>query len=249
MRAYPIVVSMYWDNIPLTVLQKQREVFEVLQIPLRQELANGVRHGVWMNDVLRRAAPDELVVFCDIDAFPLNREAHELALAQAKAGSVFGLAQFSNHRPTKDTYAGPMYMALQKATWERLGSPDMRSSKMFDAAEGLSLAARAQGVPLTLVKPTACLVPKYALGHEGLFGIGTFYGNNDFFHLFESRDQVNERLLEAVADDVIARRPLQFDLYLQIAQASSDASSPSSAPKRGKWKNWFKTYTSRSGKS
>jgi hypothetical protein len=249
MRAYPIVVSMYWDNIPLMVLQKQREVFEVLQIPLKQELANGVRHGVWMNDVLRRAGPDDLVVFCDIDAFPLNRAAHEFALAQAQAGSVFGLAQFSNHRPTKDTYAGPMYMALQKGTWERLGRPDMRSSKTFDAAEGLSLAARSQGVPLTLVKPTACLVPKYALGNEGLFGIGTFYGDNDFFHLFESRDQINEQILEAVANDVIAGRPLQFGLYLQIAQASSDASSPLSSAKRGKWQAWFQNYTSRLSKS
>ena len=52
-----------------------------------------------------------------------------------------------------------------------------------------------------------------------MFGIGTFYGDNDFFHLFESREPAYEQLLVAVADDAIAQRPLQFARYLEAAIA------------------------------
>ena len=96
------------------------------------------------------------------------------------------------------------------------------------------MLARQHGVPLVLHKPTATLISKFALGNEGVFGIGSFYGDNDFFHLFESREPAYEQLLVAVADDVIAQRPLQFARYLQVAIALNQG-MPAPQRKRRWW--------------
>lgn len=233
----PTVYTMHWDNIPTVILQKQREVFTSLGIPLQQEAADRVPHGTWMNRVIARSASDDIVIFCDIDAFPLKRSAYDMAVTHAQQGAIFGLSQFSNHKKTTNTYAGPMFMAFQKKVWEQLGSPDLKSSPAYDAAEGLSALARERGVPLKLHKPTATLISKFALGNEGVFGIGTFYGENDFFHLFESREQAYGPLLVAVADDVTAQRPLQFASYLDAAIALQQT-TPIQKKRRG-WRRLF----------
>ncbi len=231
----PTVHTMYWDNIPSVILQKQREVFAALDVPLQQESAHRIPHGTWMNGVVERMDSDDIVIFCDIDAFPLKRSAYDMAVAHAERGAIFGLSQFSNHKKTTHTYAGPMFMAFRKRVWEQLGRPDLKSSSAYDAAEGMSALARERGVPLVLHKPTSTLISKFALGNEGVFGIGTFYGDNDFFHLFESREPAYEQLLVAVADDAIAQRPLQFAQYLEAAIALQQG-TPQVKKKRRWWR-------------
>jgi len=231
----PVVQSLHWNNISATVLEKQAAVFRRLDIPLQQDRQHKLRHGVWMNECIARAASDEVLVFCDIDAFPLHRRAYDDAVEAALQGRVFGLGQFSNHRQTTEVYAGPMFLAFRKSAWEAVGCPDMRSSPEYDAGEALSLAARRAGVSLQLLRPTGCLIPKYALGHQGIFGIGTFYGDNDFFHLFESRDRAHEEILAAVADDVAAGRPLGFADYLCIAGRLQCTATGTNGPARLSW--------------
>lgn len=230
----PIVHSMYWDNVPEPILRKQREVFEHLGLPLHQENANKTKHGDWMNALVARHAPADVVVICDIDAFPLSVAAYERAIDCAQQGGLFGLAQFSNHKPGDDVYAGPMFMALTRQTWQRLGAPDLRSSKLHDAAEVLTPRARQAGVPVDLCYPSSTLISKWALGHEGVFGIGTFYGRLEFFHLFESRKPGYEAILTAVADDVVAARPLDFNRYLALAEPLQQVAA--TKPKRSWWK-------------
>ena len=217
--ALPVVHAMHWDNIDPRLIDGQRRVFEALHIPLQQHRAHRVEHGEWMNDVIRQQPDDAVLVFCDIDAFPLQAAAYQRAVEFARQGGVFGLAQYSNHKPTVDLYAGPMFLAFSKSLWQALGSPSMKRSKTGDAAEALTLAARAQGQSLHLVKPTACIAPKWALKDQGVFGIGTFYGEAEFFHLFESREPAHETLFLQVVEDVVAQRPLQFGVYLQIMSA------------------------------
>ena len=235
MTALPPIHTMYWDNIPPGILEKQRAVCEHLGLPLRQERAHKQPHGQWMNSLLEQHASNDIVVICDIDAFPLKRTAYEQAIAHAERGALFGLAQFSNHKPGNEVYAGPMFMALRKQLWEDLGKPDLQSSKQHDAAEVLSALARARGVEVVMSEPTATLISKWALGSEGVFGIGTFYGRRDFFHLFESRKPAYGALLAAVADDVIGNRPLNFARYLELAQSLDDEEM---APARSTWKFW-----------
>lgn len=222
----PIVHTMHWENIPARILEKQKAVFAHLGIPLQQHLANKVPHGRWMNELLASSHSDDIVVICDIDAFPLRREAYLHAIAHAQSGGLFGLAQFSNHKPGNEIYAGPMFMAFRKHLWEQVGQPDLLSSKQHDAAEVMTALARQHQVPLEMPAPTACLQPKWALANQGVFGIGTFYGSCDFFHLFESRKPAYDQLLAAVADDVIADRDLNFAQYLQLAQQLESTPAP-----------------------
>lgn len=226
MHPLPAIHTMYWDNIPADILEHQRAVFAHLELPLQQERAHKQPHGLWMTEVLERHGSDDVVIFCDIDAFPLRRQACLDAIAQAQAGALFGLAQFSNHKPGHQVYAGPMFMALRKRLWEELGRPDLQTSKQYDAAEVLSALARERGIALAMPAPTATLIPKWALGHEGVFGIGTFYGQRDFFHLFESRKPAYGALLAAVAADVTQDRPLNFAHYLTLAQNLGEEAQP-----------------------
>lgn len=218
LKILPVVHTMHWDNIDSGVIDGQRRVFEALSVPLVQHNANRVPHGDWMDDLVRQQPEGALVVFCDIDAFPLSTAAYLRAVMFAQQGGLFGLAQFSNHKATTDLYAGPMFMAFSKALWQELGHPTLKRTKICDAGEALTLAAMEQNKPLELVMPTACLAPKWALKNQGVFGVGTFYGDCEFFHLFESRKPEHETLFSSVAEDVVAGRPLQFDRYLQIMQ-------------------------------
>jgi len=218
----PPVYSMYWNNIADVIRQGQKEVFDHLGIPLVQENADQQSHGTWIEDVISRHKSDDVIVLCDIDAFPLNHDAFVDAVETARSGAVFGLAQFSNHKRTQEIYAGPMFMAFRKDCWEKLGRPSLKSDKQFDAAEALSASARNEGVAIALTYPTSTLIPKWALANKGVFGIGTFYGGNDFFHLFESRKPQYELIFAAVVSDVVNDRGLNFDLYLSTAQKDSE---------------------------
>lgn len=227
------VYSMYWDNISPAIRKAQQRVFAALGIPLVQEDANLMPHGEWMTDVLSRHQPDDVVVFCDIDAFPLTLAAYVQAMAAARQGVLFGLAQFSNHKRGQDLYAGPMFMAFRKSVWESLGSPALTADKRYDAAEGLSAAARQRGIQVQMVMPTACLIPKWPLANRGVFGIGTFYGDCEFFHLFESRRAAYEPLLLNVAQDVIDGHKPDFGRYLELT--ATVASKPVSGPPGKNW--------------
>ena len=236
MNKTPIVHSLYWNNISPAILQGQAAVFKKLGLDLCQERHDRKAHGTWMNEVIERHQPDDVIVFCDIDAFPLHAQAYPEAVQSAARGEVFGLAQFSNHKKNTEVYAGPMFMAFTKATWQTLGSPSLKSSERFDAAEVLSARAREQHMAIALKLPTSCIVSKWALGHEGVFGIGTFYGRNEFFHLFESRFPAYERLFSLVVEDVLAERPLNFGAYLETAQlAEAEHVADASRRKSRRW--------------
>lgn len=228
----PKVYSMHWNNISKVIRDGQKSVFEAFNIDLIQENADQQAHGVWMNGVIDRHASEDIIVFCDIDAFPLTNDAYLNAVQAAEAGLVFGLAQFSNHKDGQDLYAGPMFLAFRKRTWEELGRPNMNSNKNHDAAEILSAQARIHDVGVKLVMPSSCLQPKWALAEHGVFGIGTFYGQCEFFHLFESRQISHEALFSAVTEDVVNHRKLNFKQYLEIIHVEKDKNM---TPRKRNW--------------
>lgn len=214
----PVVYSMYWNNISKSIHDGQKSVFNFLNIDLIQENADQISHGAWMEEVVKRHKSEDLIVFCDIDAFPLNYDAYLMAVKAAQNGLIYGLAQFSNHKASQKIYAGPMFMAFRKSTWEALDCPIFERSKLHDAAELLSARAPEHGISLELAMPTACLMPKWALANRGVFGIGTFYGDCDFFHLFESRRPAYESIFDAVVSDVVSASPLNFQHYLGLVE-------------------------------
>jgi hypothetical protein len=222
-----IVNALAWNNIPGEILAAQRSIFEKLGISLRQCLEDKLDHGTWIDSVIAQADADDLVVFCDVDAFPLSRLAFQDAIRHAEAGAVFGLAQTANHlgRPLH-LYAGPMFLAFRKSTWRQAGSPSLRPSRQFDVGQCLSEAAGGHDVPIELLRPTVCLIPRWPLGNAGVFGYATFYGQCEFFHLFGARERRYLDLFTAVADDVLQHRKPDFAAYLKLAGAPAYATTP-----------------------
>jgi hypothetical protein len=209
------VVSPYMPNVSAAVLDVQRRVFAKLGIPLEQAVFRGVEHGDWLDD-FARTTQDRIIAVADVDAFPLTCDAFESAHATARGGGFFGLAQVANHKDPDDIYAGPMFMTLATSTYHRLGAPSLKRTGSFDAAQALTAAAREAGVEPDLAYPNAAIRPLWPLSRVGVFGIGTFYGNNGFFHLFQSRKSRHIALFEAVAEDVIEDRKPDFARYLSV---------------------------------
>lgn len=210
----PMVHSLYWGNVDPTILAAQAAVFDHLGIPLTQDLRDGMQHGAWMDEVLGGAG-DGVVVFCDIDAVPLDRSAFDRLVAVARAGGVAGLAQASNHLANPDMiYAGPMLLAVKRSVWRDLDAPSMAPTTGHDAGQLLSIRAEENGVPVEVVMPNSCLRPMWNLSGKRVFGIATFYGEMEFFHLFQSRKKRNIRVFAEVCGDVIAGRRLDFGRYL-----------------------------------
>lgn len=210
-----IVVSPFMPNISQTIVDGQARVFEKLGVPLEQVPFKGKEHGDWMDEYVR-ATDREIIAIADIDAFPISREGMQRAFDTAVGGGVFGLAHVANHKDPDDVYAGPILMTFAAETYRAMGSPSLRRDKQFDAAQGLSAAARAKGIALDLAYPNTSIRPVWPMSHVGVYGIGTFYGGNQFFHLFQSRKGNHVTLFEQVADDVLNDRPLDFARYLGI---------------------------------
>lgn len=212
--APPKVFTFYQRNIPAAVLQGQRAVFDHFGIELVQVQDDSISHGDWVTGIFAPKG-DDIVVVADIDAFPLNRAAFDRMVAGANEGALVGLAQVANHKDPRRIYAGPMFMAVRRSLYHDLGAPPMTRSATCDVAQALTDRVVAAGLPLTLISPRFAIQPKWALADQGVFGIGTFYGEMEFFHLFQSRKRNSVALFEAVAEGTIAGRH-DFARYLEI---------------------------------
>lgn len=208
------VYSFYKGNIPPSLVEGQKAVFDHLGISLVQQRDDRMSHGKWLDRTFSTVT-DDIIIVADIDAFPLRRSAFDALVASAEKGAVCGLAQIANHRASRRQYAGPMFMAVRRDVFRNLGAVSLCSSREFDAAQSLSEAVREQDVPVDLIAPRFAMQPKWPLGEEGIFGIGTFYGDLDFFHLFESRKRRSVKLFDAVARDCVAGK-LDFGHYIEI---------------------------------
>lgn len=213
----PTVHSYYRSNIAPELVEAQARVFEHLEIPLRQWKDDSASHSDWIDRIFRDDSLDDVVMVADIDAFPLKRSGYERMVAEARAGQVTGLAQVANHKDPNRIYAGPMFLAASRATYRSVGSPSLGRSKVADVGQALTDSAMEKGVPVALTYPKFAISPRWALGSHGIFGIGCFYGDNEFFHLFESRHAQTQRLFCAVADGVIAGRH-DWQSYLEIME-------------------------------
>lgn len=217
----PMVHSLCWANVDPALVAAQRAVFDHLGIPLRQHLRDRLPHGDWMDEVLAQE-PEGIVVFCDIDAVPLSAAAFDRLVAGARAGGIAGLAQTCNHLGHPEhIYAAPAFVALDRRTWHALGAPSMAVTPDYDPGQWLCIAAEAQGVPVETVLPTSCLITLWPLAGKRFFGIGTFYGENDFFHLFQSRNGRYLRTFLSLCEDICADRPPDLARYLLTVRPKS----------------------------
>src|SRR5690625_511999 len=169
-RMLPPVFTYYKSNIANDIVENQARVFNHLGIELIQCLEDDLTHSQWLDRIF--TAGDDLVVVCDIDAFPLSRKAFIDFIERAKAGSVIGLEQVANHLGKGDAYAGPMFLGCTRDVFEAAGRPSLAANPEMDAGQPLTYAAWANGVPVEMIAPQFAIQPKWPLGDRGIFGIG-----------------------------------------------------------------------------
>jgi hypothetical protein len=220
------------DRIDPRIVAAQARVFAHFDIPLVQEPLEG-GHGGWLNGLAGREA-DGVFCACDIDAFPLSRAAFDRAVTAASQGHIFGLAQVANQFDPTEIYAGPMFLMFERKVWHKLDRPYLSKRETSDPAQEVTRRARAQNVKVDLLFPSVVLRPQWPLADKGVFGLGTFYGDNEFFHLFQARRGGAADLVEAVADGAI-RGKHDFARYLDIVRTLPE-------PEKGRWKagKWVK---------
>ncbi|QDX99052.1 hypothetical protein EGD00_21395 [Pectobacterium carotovorum subsp. carotovorum] len=215
------IVTLYWNNVDIRLVDAQRKVFEKFGFHIEQHNIHDMDHGVWMTDILDNTPDNNVVIIVDIDCIPLNAKAIEKAITSAHSGHIYGCAQSANHIDYNYVYAAPMFLALTGRTWREVGRPTLLANKEFDVGGKLTLAAQNSGYSVDLVYPTDYAVPKWLLGNSHVYGLFTIY-ENDYLHLFESR---NQHLIECfidIASEIISEKQ-SIDYRKYIIRASSES--------------------------
>lgn len=210
------IITLYWSNIPTAIVRLQAEVFRHLERPIEQVERTGMKHGDFLDNTMRDAAPDDVILFVDIDCIPTNREIIDHAHHVAETGGIFGCAQSAEAFGYRRIYTGPMFMAISRRTWDDIGQPSFNATSSSDVGQAVHDRAQEEGVSIEYIYPWACAIPKWNLADRAVFGIGTFYGGG-VFHLFESRVRNYAFLFQNVAQDVIANRPIDPILHATAA--------------------------------
>lgn len=200
----PIVLVPYMSNIDSRIVHAQRMVFDALasDIPFYQ-LITDKPHATTC-DLLTKEAFDaghDVVVWFDVDAIPLTREALLMMIKRAWKGWLTGNVQRSNHiQNNEHLYIAPSCMAFSRETYDLIGRPSFEPTPRGDVGEELTYKAKEAGINVFAYVPL-WYENLPAEGHEwptanGLrpFGLNTFFGTIEdekelpmTFHSFQSR--------------------------------------------------------------
>ena len=199
------IVSLYWANIDKKLVKTQADVFHHLGFEIEQTLETGLNHGVFLDRIMASLGDEDIMLCVDIDCFPTNRDIVNHAFAQAAAGRLIGCSQVSAHIDANRIFTAPMFLALSKRLWQNLGAPSFCETPNGDIAQQVHDCAVQAGVEIEYLAPWACLIPKWSLAGQALYGVGTFY-RGGIFHLFQSRTSPFTFAFYKVADDVLQDR-------------------------------------------
>lgn len=205
--------SLYWDNSKDLFIQNKR-VCDHFELPVNYYNLNGVRHGTWMDEVLKLSDSD-IIGFFDIDCVPTNKEIIKQAINYCvKNNSFIGIAQASNHiPPSSHIFAAPAFFFITKSCYLSLDCPSFCETNRSDVAQEVSYRAE------ELSKPYKAIYPKYfekpstegvwKLGNYGKFGVGTYF-NGGIYHLYQGRFSNNIELFTKRCDQIITKGTLDF---------------------------------------
>ena len=149
-------------------------------------------HGHSMDDYLANRQ-EQLIVFLDIDAIPLNGAAIWRLLDMTNNGqTIAGAPQRANHiKNGAHIYVAPSIMAISPELYREIGSPSASETHRGDVAEEWTYALED-----VRIKPSYLDVlshdpsTQWQLDEETTFGLNTYYGLREeplFFHSFQGR--------------------------------------------------------------
>jgi hypothetical protein len=181
-----LLVSFFMSNIPPEALTMQRKIFNLFDLPLRQVLFLKT-HPEAIDKILKNVTGYDYLIALDLDAVPLtNCCVPKLLFNVDYYGGVVGIAQQANHLHRNHPYAGPACFAISMDVYSKLGSPSFNNTARSDVGEELTWRSHEAGIPVCLLWPTHVEEPKWRLGNDKEFGLGTTY-ENEVYHAFETR--------------------------------------------------------------
>lgn len=200
--------SLYWPGSDPRLVESHKAVTKHfgLSVNYTEEKVN---HGSWMTSVLESSSAD-IVGFFDIDCVPIKKNSvFDLIRFAAKNKSIAGMAQASNHiAPMTHVYVAPCAIFIYKPLYDALGKPSLEENKKSDVAEYLSYVAEQSGVRMRALYPTRFEKEPdegvWRLNNYGYFGVGTVFGDDQFYHLYQSRMENNIELFKQRCDEIIA---------------------------------------------
>ena len=182
-----MIITVYNEVIPSSVVEGQRKVFEHFGekiIQIKPEVWRG--HASTVDSYLKNNKWDHAIIM-DIDCIPLNKnvikEAREWALNNV---GLYSVAQNPNHIHNAPDYASPAFLAFSRKTYEELGEPSFQQNKQWDVGGEYTHIALEKNMPVKLMYPNHVEIPKWKLKDGSMFGIGTTY-ENKVYHHFEGR--------------------------------------------------------------
>lgn len=192
------VYSIYMDNIPADVISFQRmcvEKFLPSYYTFTQYFTSDT-HAQTLTSIANSSTSD-IIIFLDIDAFPLTKDALRFLEINAYKGMLTGAVQRANHKSNGEhLYIGPFCMAFDRNKYQLLGSPSFRETNRADIGEELTFRWEERGEPLCFLWPTHVYSPVWNLRGEEKFGLGTTY-EGMFYHSFCIRDpRMHQRFVE-----------------------------------------------------
>lgn len=182
-----MIISVYNEIIPETVVESQRRVFEEFGETIIQINPSTWKcHGTALDDHLKNNKWEYAIVF-DIDCIPLKKNTVKEAREWVNNNiGLYSVAQNPNHIQGAPDYASPAFIAFSRKTYEKLGEPSFVADSGWDVGGEYTHNALAQNIQIKLMYPSNVEIPKWKLRDGTEFGIGTTY-DNEIYHHFESR--------------------------------------------------------------
>jgi hypothetical protein len=194
-----ILHCFYCDNLDNRMVLLHQEACNLVGIKVhysrfsiddlaRQGISPHKMHGLFIEQLLQ--ASTQTVGIIDIDC--ILSSAHFLEQCKKTVednGTILGLAQCANHLPSRHhIYAAPAFMLINAKTWHNLGRPSLTADRYFDTAQRLTYDLQVHNLPAKIIMPDghSGLGQSWPLSDQGTYGIGTYYGKRQAFHLFQS---------------------------------------------------------------
>ena len=199
--------SLYWDNAEYLV-DSHKKVMNHFNIPVNYHNINGLRHGIWLDDVMSSEDCD-IVGFIEPDCIPLNDKIIKTCIEYVTTTkTMIGTAQCSNHiAPFNHIFVAPSFMFIDRQTWINLGRPSFKETPRGDVAEEISWKMDENKMTYRTLYPKwfEKIPPEgiWNLSNYGYFGIGTVFVNS-VYHLFQGRTQENQELFNKRCEEVVS---------------------------------------------
>jgi hypothetical protein len=172
-------------NLPSTIPEYQKKVFDLFNMELTQELSNLPFHDFWLDEKIQNLDFD-ILIFFDIDCIPLKPGLYEYIVDQVLDNNSFiGVEQAHKIRGNGSIYAAPACFGITRDVYEKMNKPSFRLSDNYDCGGEFSWIAKNHNVNMKLFEITSSLNKRWKCGDKW-FGNGTVY-DDWLYHQFEVR--------------------------------------------------------------